>query len=175
MHRIKDIDPIENANNMVENLKPLKHGEVLDTATGLGYSAIELARNSANVTTVEIDPAAIEIAKLNPWSSDLFNNPRITQIIGDILEEIVKFEDQKFTHIFHDPPTLKLSGELYSGAFYKQLHRVLAFNGRLFHYIGDPDSEHGSIVTKGVINRLQEAGFSKITKLPKSFGVLAIK
>jgi hypothetical protein len=77
--------------------------------------------------------------------------------------------------VIHDPPTLKLAGELYSGEFYRQLHRVLARGGRLFHYIGDPQSQSGKRTTPGVMRRLQEAGFSKVAPAPHAHGVTAIR
>lgn len=175
MHRIKDIDPYESAKQMVASLLPMKNLQLLDTATGLGYAAIEAAKSRANVTTVEIDPAALEIARLNPWSKPLFESPKIRSIEGDILEEVDQFKDNQFDRILHDPPTLKLSGELYSLEFYKKLFRVLKPQGKLFHYIGDPDSEHGDRVTKGVIERLKTAGFKNIQKNPQNFGLSATK
>lgn len=172
MHRIKNMDPIEDTKLKVGALGYIKRDEVLDTATGLGYSAIELSK-FAKVTTVELDPGALEIAKYNPWSRKLFNNTKITQIIGDLLVEIDKFKDESFMYIFHDPPTFKLAGDLYSFEVYRKFKRILKPGGRLFHYIGDPNSEHGAIITKGVIKRLQEAGF-KVEKKPEEFGVLAL-
>ena len=68
---------------------------------------------------------------------------------------------------------MALGGELYSGAFYRELRRVLSRNGRLFHYIGDPDSAYGRNTTRGVMRRLQEAGFTRITRRPEAFGVVA--
>ena len=45
----------------------------------------------------------------------------------------------------------------------------------MFHYIGDPDSNLGSRVTKGVVRRLMESGFSKVVPKPAQFGVVAYK
>ena len=53
--------------------------------------------------------------------------------------------------------------------------RVLRRNGKLFHYIGDPDSKSGARTTKGVVRRLQEAGFTRIVPKPQAFGVAAYK
>ena len=68
-----------------------------------------------------------------------------------------------------------MAGELYSGEFYRDLFRVLKRKGRLFHYIGDPDSRSGRNVTRGVVRRLQDAGFSRIVRKPGAFGLIAIK
>jgi uncharacterized protein len=175
MHRIKETDPIEDTQSKIKTLGNLNRAVVLDTATGLGYTAIEAAKKGAKVVTVEFDPAALEVARLNPWSKNLFDNPKIVQVLGNILEEVQKFGVEEFSHIVHDPPTQKIAGELYSGNLYNQFYRVLKKGGKIFHYIGDPDSEHGATVTKGVIKRLQEAGFYKIEKKPEAFGVLAYK
>jgi uncharacterized protein len=75
----------------------------------------------------------------------------------------------------HDPPAFNLAGDLYAGDFYRELHRVLTRKGYLFHYIGDPESKSGATVTRGVIKRLQEAGFARIERKPRAFGVVAYK
>lgn len=174
MHRIKGIDPYKDTLLKVRPLQPIV-GRVLDTATGLGYTAIEAARTADSVITIEIDPAGLEVARLNPWSRDLFDNPRITQVIGDAADELPKLESDSFSRILHDPPAFGLGGELYSGDFYRELYRVLKHTGRMFHYIGDLDSKSGRVVTKGVLRRLEEAGFKRITRRPEAFGVLAHK
>jgi predicted methyltransferase len=173
MHRIKDTDPHKDTLTKIRAAQP--RGLVLDTTMGLGYTAIEAARNAERVITIELDPAVVEIARQNPYSRELFDNSKIERRIGDSYEEIETFEDDTFTRIIHDPPTFKLAGELYSGAFYRQLYRVLKRGGRLFHYIGDLDSPSGHRVMKGVIERLGAAGFTRITKHREAFGVTAQK
>jgi uncharacterized protein len=174
MHRIKDTDPHQDTRNKIRAIAPIK-GDVLDTTTGLGYTAIEAAKTARHVTTIEIDPTAQEIARFNPWSQALFGNPNITQIIGDAFDEIRKFESESFSVIIHDPPMFSLAGELYSLAFYQQAYRVLKQTGRIFHYVGDPESKSGARVTAGVIRRLQEAGFKRLVRAPRAFGVVASK
>ncbi|MDQ3328691.1 MAG: RsmD family RNA methyltransferase, partial [Chloroflexota bacterium] len=150
-------------------------GEVLDTTTGLGYTAIQAARTATAVTTIELDPAVLAIARENPWSRDLFENPRIRQLVGDSAEVVAEMPNGAFDQIIHDPPTISLAGELYGGAFYRQLYRVLRSRGRLFHYIGNPESNLGGKVSRGVVRRLHEAGFSRVIGKPEAFGVLATK
>ena len=174
MHRVKDIDPMQDTMRKVRALAPLT-GRVLDTATGLGYTAIEAAKSADEVVTIELDPGAQAIARLNPWSRALFANPKITQLMGDAFDVLPTLEDESFTRILHDPPAFSLAGQLYSGEFYRQLYRVLKRGGRLFHYIGDLNSKSGGSVTKGVLRRLQEAGFTRITRRPEAFGVVAYK
>ena len=174
MHRIKNTDPYQDTLAKIKTIAPI-HGRVLDTCTGLGYTAIEAAKTAEQVITIELDPTAQEMARLNPWSRSLFDNPKITSIIGDAFDEIQTFTDGSFACLIHDPPMLSLAGDLYSGEFYAECYRVLRRSGKMFHYIGDPDSKSGARTTKGVARRLQEAGFTRIVPKPQAFGVVALK
>jgi uncharacterized protein len=174
MHRVRDVDPWEDTERKIRTIAPVA-GRVLDTCTGLGYTAIAAARTAAEVVTIELDPAMLEVARLNPWSRPLFESSRIHQIVGDAIEEVESFAAGSFARIIHDPPMFSLAGDLYSGAFYRALHRVLASRGRLYHYIGDPESRSGRSVTTGALRRLQEAGFSRVVRKPEAFGLLAYK
>lgn len=174
MHRCKDISPRRAALEMVRAAAPVR-GRVLDTATGLGYTAIAAAQSAAAVISIELDPGSLEMARANPWSQELFNHPAISLIAGDSNEEIAKFPDEYFSIIIHDPPSLSLAGDLYGETFYRQAWRVLSANGRMFHYLGDPKSVLGGRVTRGVVQRLQAAGFRRIVPKPFAYGVLACK
>ncbi len=173
MHRVKNTDPHADTLEKIKTIAPIT-GHVLDTATGLGYTAIQAAQTAEHVTTIELDPAALEVARLNPWSQSIFEK-KITQVIGYSFEEIEKFEANLFARIIHDPPMFNLAGDLYSGEFYRRLFRVLQPRGRLFHYIGDLESKSGRVVAKGVVRRLQEAGFKRVSPRPAAFGVIAFK
>jgi len=172
MHRIKHSDPWQDTLAKIRAASPVR-GTVLDTTTGLGYTAIQAAQTAARVTTIELDPTVIEIARLNPWSAPLFDNPRITQLTGDSYSMVREFGDGAFDLVIHDPPTFSLAGELYSGEFYGRLWPVIRPGGRVFHYIGNPESRQGATVTRGVIRRLHEAGFQPVTQRPGAFGVVA--
>lgn len=174
MHRIKGIDPHRDTLLKVRTISPLQ-GRVLDTCTGLGYTAIEAAKVADEVVTIELDPTVLEVARLNPWSRSLFDNPRIRQVVGDSFEEVQAFEDGAFSRILHDPPMFSLAGDLYSGECYRHLFRILKPKGRMFHYIGDLESRSGRNVVRGVVRRLQEAGFRRIVRKPGAFGVVAYK
>ncbi len=174
MHRIKDTNPWRDTQSKIKAVGRVR-GQILDTATGLGYTAIVAAKTASHVTTIELDPAAQDIARHNPWSQPLFDNPKITQIIGDSYDEIEKFDRGTFSGIIHDPPMFSLAGDLYSLAFYQQVFRVLKPGGRMFHYIGNPHSKSGGRVTRGVIRRLKEAGFNRIAPRPQAFWVVAYK
>jgi predicted methyltransferase len=173
MHRIKDIDPHGDTLNKIKAARPA--GQVLDTSMGLGYTAIEAAKTAEHVVTVELDPAVVEVAEQNPWSRGLFSSPKIERRVGDSFDEVDAAPDESFTCIIHDPPTIQLAGDLYSGEFYRGLYRILRPRGRLFHYIGDLDSPSVSRVVKGVVERLRAAGFQDVKRQPKAFGVTAFK
>jgi predicted methyltransferase len=174
MHRIKGTDPYHDTLEKIRTVKPVV-GQVLDTATGLGYTAIEAAKTADQVLTIELEPAVLEIARLNPWSQALFDNPKISQRIGDSSDVVAELENETFTRIIHDPPAFALAGHLYASEFYAELYRVLQSRGRLFHYLGNPETRSGRNITRGVIRRLKEAGFSRVVRRPRAFGVVALK
>lgn len=174
MHRIKGTDPHRDTLEKIRAAAPVT-GHALDTTMGLGYTAIEAARTATSVLTIELDPTVLEVARLNPWSRDLFESARIERRIGDAAELVPELPDAAFDHVLHDPPSFSLAGQLYSGAFYRELHRVLRPGGRVFHYIGNPESAFGARVTRGVVRRLREAGFARVVPKPDAFGLLAHK
>jgi len=175
MHTISVSNPVEDSRHKVKVLGGI-HGEVLDTCFGLGYTAIELKNAGADkVYTYEISKAVLEIAKVNPWSREAFSSNKILIHNADIIPTIKKFSEEKFSFILHDPPNIKINGDLYSLAFYKELYRVLEQNGSLYHFIGGGrvPREHRVDYTKGVIKRLYAAGFRKVVKSYR--GVTAYK
>jgi len=173
MHRIKGTTPMQDTRQKIKALgKP--YGMILDTSMGLGYTAILAAKTAESVITIEFDPAVLFICRHNPWSRELFTNPTITKLIGDSFDLVEMFSDQSFNAIIHDPPTFNLAGHLYSQAIYDSFYRLLKPNGRLFHYVGNPESRTGASVGKGVMERLRRAGFS-VTSKDRAFGVLALK
>lgn len=172
MHRLRDATPMTDTRAKVRALGTPR-GRALDTATGLGYTAIALARTCTSVVTVERDPAAIELARRNPWSAELFDNPKVCRRSGDVAELVHEFDDGEFAVVLHDPPIAQLAGDLFGLAFYRQLRRVLRPGGRLFHYVGDPSSRASGRATAGVLGRLGEAGFVAVRRAPRAFGVTA--
>lgn len=177
MHQTKDYSPTEDASMKIKLLKPMKGKIVLDTCMGLGYSAIAAINAGAlHVTTIEADSNVIELAKVNPWSRELWEDSRIRRIEGDALKVVSGFEDKQFDRIIHDPPRVRMAGELYGMEFYRQLHRLLKPTGILFHYVGRPGSRfRNRKISKGVIERLREAGFTSIKKAEEQQGVRAVK
>ncbi|HSC87222.1 MAG TPA: hypothetical protein VLC09_08135 [Polyangiaceae bacterium] len=172
MHRIRDVDPFEGAARMARALGKVR-GRVLDTTTGLGYAAIVAARTAQQVVTIELDASVRQLAAKNPWSRELFESSNIELRVGDSSLLIQEIPDSSFEAVLHDPPAINVAGELYSAAFYEQVRRVLSRSGRFFHYIGDPASASGGRTTKGVVERLRAAGFTRVTPRPEAFGVLA--
>ena len=175
MHTISVSNPVEDAKNKVKLFGEIS-GEVLDTCFGLGYTAIELKNAGADkVYTYEISKAVLEIAKVNPWSGEAFSSNKILIHNTDIIPTIKKFSEEKFSFILHDPPNIKINGDLYSLAFYKELYRVLERGGVLYHFVGGgrAPKEYKVDYTKGVIKRLYAVGFRKALKSYE--GVLAYK
>lgn len=174
MHTVSVSKPTDEAGMKVRALGNVS-GNILDCCFGLGYTAIELAKRGANnVHTCEISSSVIEIAKVNPWSQKAFSNKRISLQNADIAETISGVESGYYDAILHDPPNLKISGNLYSRSFYDQLYRVLKSGGVLYHFVGGGRTprEYKVDYTKGVTKRLSEAGF----RVHKSYrGVLAVK
>lgn len=174
MHRFRDVTPAQGAQAMVKAVLPF-NGRLLDTATGLGYAAIAAAKHASHVTTIELDPMATQMAERNPASRALFDSQNIERVSGDSAVLIRSFPDAHFGAVVHDPPAINLAGELYAAEFYAQVQRVLQRGGKLFHYVGDPNSASGSRTTKGVLRRLQDVGFKRVVPKPQAFGVLAFK
>lgn len=172
MHRTKGTTPWEDTLAKVAAAAPLT-GRVLDTTMGLGYTAIAASRTAVKVTTIELDPAVVEIARANPWSCELFDSGKIEVVVGGAFETIKGLAAGTVDVVLHDPPTIQLAGDLYSEDFYREIHRVLRPRGRLFHYVGNPDSRQGATLTRGVQRRLHHAGFRKVRTDPGSFGVVA--
>jgi predicted methyltransferase len=172
MHRIVGIEPNEDTRRKIATIAPV-HGRVLDTCTGLGYTAIAAAQRAEQVVTIELDPTVLEIARLNPWSRALFDDGHITRIVADSVDEVRRLPAETFSIVLHDPPTFSLAGDLYSGAFYQELYRVLKDGGRLFHYIGRVESKKSHALARGVMRRLAEAGFRRVDPAPAAFGLVA--
>ena len=91
---------------------------------------------------------------------------------GDACDLVAGMDDDSFDAVLHDPPARALCRTgLYGLAFYKQLRRVLRPGGQLFHYIGNPDSKESGRLYHGVVDRLNQAGFSSVQKVPSAFGL----
>ncbi len=176
MHRTKGVNPLQDTRNKVNTVKPREGETVLDTCMGLGYTAIETSKRGAYVMTIEKDPNVIELARINPWSRELFTGGKIQVIQGDAFEVVKKFKDWSFDVIIHDPPRFSLAGQLYSEEFYRDLFRILKPGGRLFHYVGNPGKRYrGKDLQKGVMERLRRAGFVGVKRVEEALGVVARK
>lgn len=171
MHNVKGTNPWKDAQDKLRLIRPVR-GHVLDTCMGLGYTAINAAKTS-DVETFERDPNIVTVASYNPWSAELFNNPRIHINQGNVAEIILKLAANSFDRVIHDPPRFSLSGELYSEDFYKQLYRVMKPRAKLFHYTGAPGRKGGKDLVGGIIKRLQNAGFRNVKR--RYNGLIAIK
>jgi predicted methyltransferase len=160
MHRTKDTTPDEDTRRKLDRLR-VRGGTVLDTCTGLGYTAIEsVRRGAAQVVTVELEPPVLMIALMNPWSRGLWTEGGVHMLLGDSLHAVNGLPDSFFDYVVHDPPRHSHAGHLYGGEFYRRLWRLMRPGGRLFHYTGEPGSRYRGVdLGRGVASRLREAGF----------------
>jgi len=176
MHRVKDMDPMKDA-AMKAELCAKPGDEMLEICTGLGYSAIEcLKRGIQSITTIERDPDVIQLAKINPWSRELFSDSRVNLVQGDAVEKIRELSDNRFHSVLHDPPMITIGSNLYTREFYSEIYRVMKRKGTLFHYVGSPGSKYRNRdVQKGVIQRLRDVGFKQVERKRDALGVAAKK
>ena len=171
MHRVKS--PKQDTLNKISFLKP--YGFILDTCMGLGYTAITASKKGKKVITFERDEIVYEIAQLNPYSKELFSSLNIEISQQDITKNIESFDDDYFDCIIHDPPTFKLSPELYSSRFYKELLRILKPKGKLFHYTPFYKVKKGYDFPSKIKGNLKEVGFKNIRFSDKASGLLCQK
>ena len=159
------MSPKQDTEKKISFILPIK-GKVLDTCTGLGYTAIMASEKADKIYTFEKDFNVIEIQKVNPHSKQLFNNPKIKLHNQDIFDAIIKLEKEFFDIIIHDPPRLSLSTKLYSQDFYDQIYRVMKKKGKLYHYTGDPGSKNRDMdIREGISKRLENSGFVNIIRV----------
>jgi predicted methyltransferase len=164
------VSPYADAERKVGLIQP--SGKViLDTCGGLGYFAAWcLAGRAARVLSFEKNPDVLWLRSLNPWSPPPDAVLQLT--MADTVGQVEALAAQSVDAILHDPPRFGIAGELYSGAFYGQLARVLKRGGRLFHYTGAPNKlSSGRDLATEVSTRLRRAGFA--TEL-NGDGVLAV-
>jgi len=175
MHRSKGIAPFTDARQKAKEV--VNRGDrVLDTCGGLGYTAIWALRLGAReVVSVECDEFIQKLRSENPWSAEL-SNKRIKLVSADVSEYIKSLESELFDSIIHDPPRLSLAGELYGEEFYRELYRLLAKGGKLFHYTGTPYLvRRGNTFSVNVAKRLQGVGFKKVLVKAHLMGITAVR
>lgn len=175
MHQTRLRQPFEEACDKAQQV--VRKGDVvLDTCSGLGYTAFWAARHgAAKVVSVEINEAVMELSDRNPWIQGREESQRIVRILGDVFEFVEKAVDQSFDAIIHDPPRLSMAGDLYGSAFYRECHRILKPKGRMYHYVGNPGARYrGRDIPGGVSRRLSEVGF-RVEPRDRLLGLVAWK
>lgn len=173
MHRTVGTTPEVDARVKLDALG-VDGGRVLDTCTGLGYTVLEaLRRGGEFVVSVERRAGVLRLAGLNPWSAGLFDDGRVSLVLGDSGGLVGGFPGGFFDYVVHDPPRFSHAGHLYSGEFYRQLFRVLRPGGRLFHYTGMPGSRRRRVdLKRGVTDRLRGVGFVGVRWVGEALGVV---
>lgn len=176
MHRTVGITPEADAGEKLEALG-VWGGRVLDTCTGLGYTALAgLERGGDLVVSVELRAEVLRIAGVNPWSRGLFSDGRVHLLLGDVFDVVEAFPDGFFDYVVHDPPRFSHAGHLYGGEFYARLFRVLRGGGRVFHYTGEPGSRYRRVdLRRGVMQRLGRVGFTNARYVGRVLGVVCEK
>src|SRR4030042_840864 len=125
MHRTSGTTPEKDAGTKLISLG-LDGGRVLDTCTGLGYTAAEAARREAEaVVTVELEPAVLRVALMNPWSTPPFTTTVIHKVISDCYALADALSPSYFDYIVHDPPPHRHAGNLYRFESHTKMYRLL--------------------------------------------------
>ena len=171
MHRVKSMKVRVFIKNIRKRIKPKREDVVLDTCCGLGYYSIEFAKYVKQVITFEKHKIVLDLARYNPWSGELFERDNIRIVNDDVLDGIKGIPSHSVSVILHDPPTFKLTPELYSERLYEEFTRVAQVREtRLYHYIGD--YEKNRKLYRRVIKMLENLGWKvKVdTKLLGLFG-----
>ena len=176
MHRTKETTPDMDTARKLDRLR-LRSGKVLDTCTGLGYTAIEaVRRGAAQVVTVELEPQVLLIARMNPWSRGLWTGRGVHKLLGDSFHVVNGLPEGFFDYVVHDPPRHSHAGHLYGGEFYRKLWGLMRPGGRLFHYTGKPGSRYRGVdLGRGVASRLRETGFVGVSYHKDVMGFTAVK
>lgn len=149
--------PKQDSYNKIKLIAP--YGVVLDTCMGLGYTAILSAKTAKMVHTYERDENVYLLATHNPWSQELLSRENIEIRRFDINDKISSLEAGSYDCIIHDPPTFKLSPQLYTIAFYRELFRVLKGTGKLFHYTPRYKTKQGYDFPAKIRENLVASGF----------------
>lgn len=124
-------------------LKEVKNADkVLDMGTGTGIQAIFAASKSADVTAVDVNPSAVECAKLNAELNGL--SSRVKVLESDLFGNV----KGKFDVIIFDPPfrwskprdmwERSCADENYAtmNTFFEQAKNYLTVNGRILIHFG---------------------------------------
>lgn len=176
MHRTVGVTPEADARVKLEALGVVG-GRILDTCTGLGYTALAGLEGGGDlVVSVERRAEVLRIAGVNPWSRGLFSDGRVHLLLGDVFDVVGTLPGGFFDVVVHDPPRFSHAGHLYGGEFYAGLYRVLRDGGRVFHYTGEPGSRYRRLdLRRGVMRRLRQEGFVDARYVREALGVVCKK
>lgn len=173
MHTVSTATPTAEAAEKVKAAGRVE-GCVLETCMGLGYCTAEvLSRPVSEVVACEVSDIVTQFAQANPWSQEVFDDPRLSVRCGSVVEILDDLEPESMDCVIHDPPTQHRAGELYSMDMYMKLFRALRKGGRLYHYTGTETRNTRHRFREGAARRLSEAGFSRVAKAYR--GLCAVK
>lgn len=133
-----------------------------------------LERDAKEVLSIERYPEVIELSRINPWSQRLHGDERVNVVIGDALDVIRFVDADSFDSVFHDPPQIQLTPNLYDIDLYHLIAKVLKPGGRLCHYVGPKGFSYGGREVAELVRvRLLDSGFQSVDFLPHLQSILA--
>jgi release factor glutamine methyltransferase len=102
----KDVyEPAEDTFLLAENLSVEEHDAVLDVGTGCGILGILAAKKARRVIAIDLNPYAVECAKMNAKHNKVINKMDI--LLGDLFQPLRR--SQQFTLILFNAPYLPSS------------------------------------------------------------------
>jgi release factor glutamine methyltransferase len=104
----KDVyEPAEDTFLLAENLSVEEHDAVLDVGTGCGILGILAAKKARHVIAIDLNPHAVECAKMNAKHNKVINKMDI--LLGDLFQPLR--QNQQFTLILFNAPYLPSSSD----------------------------------------------------------------
>ncbi len=103
-------------------MKDVNGKNILDIGCGYGFTSVKLAKNGGVVTSIDISPKMIELAKKNAEFNDVGGSITFTLMSA----QDMKFDDESFDYVVGFGVLHHLNLELSK----KEIHRVLKPNGK---------------------------------------------
>lgn len=154
-HWAKDMEPSVFAKDFAKLMKKHKVDNVLEVGCGNGRDSILFAKSGFEVTSIDIVPKAVELAKTNAGKAKEDINFKVASV------EKLPFDDASYGAVF----TLSVLHSTNLKKSLPEIHRVLKIDSVAFVYIyGDTQFENGkktedTIGYEDYLNYLKSLGF----------------